>query len=67
MHALPQLCDVPHFAAKLTVYVRILCSLLAGQKATSNTDDERPLFLRITPGRTLPPVSLSFQYLYFSR
>lgn len=31
--------------------------LLAGQRATSNTDDERPLFLRITPGRTLPPVS----------
>lgn len=28
----------------------------AGQRANSNTDDERPLFLRITPGRTLPPV-----------
>jgi hypothetical protein len=32
-----------------------IARLTAGQKATSNTDDERPLFLRITPGRTLPP------------
>lgn len=47
--------------AELETKWRVLVSVKGkyyppGQRATSKEDDERPLFLRITPGRSLPNV-----------